>query len=64
MGSEWCETTLDQLGRIVTGKTPPSSGFPRGLGLDTITGFTMLMQDNKLRAVFRPKAAGEGGATG
>ena len=22
MGSEWRETTLDQLGRIVTGKTP------------------------------------------
>ena len=37
------------------------TGFPRGLGLDTITGFTMLMQDNKLRAVFRPKPAGEGG---
>ena len=26
MGDEWRETTLDQLGRIVTGKTPPSSG--------------------------------------
>ena len=25
MASEWRETTLDQLGRIVTGKTPPSS---------------------------------------
>lgn len=24
MGGEWRETTLDQLGRIVTGKTPPS----------------------------------------
>jgi len=36
------------------------TGFPRGLGLDTITGFTMLMEDNKNRAVFakmnaRPK---------
>ena len=40
----------------------PETGFPRGLGLDTITGFTMLMQDNKLRAVFRPKPAGQGGA--
>jgi hypothetical protein len=28
------------------------SGFPRGLGLDTITGFSMLMEDNKNRAVF------------
>jgi len=39
----------------------PETGFPRGLGLDTITGFTMLMEDNKNRAVFaklnaRPKA--------
>lgn len=25
VGSEWRETTLDQLGRIVTGKTPPAS---------------------------------------
>jgi hypothetical protein len=38
----------------------PETGFPRGLGLDTITGFTMLMEDNKNRAVFakmnaRPK---------
>ena len=43
-------------------KIEPDSetGFPRGLGLDTITGFTMLMEDNKNRAVFaklnaRPK---------
>jgi hypothetical protein len=33
----------------------PETGFPRGLGLDTITGFSMLMQDNKLRAVFAKK---------
>ncbi len=36
------------------------TGLPRGLGFDTITGFTMLMEDNKNRAVFarlnaRPK---------
>ncbi len=31
------------------------TGFPRGLGLDTITGFSSLMQDNKLRAVFAKK---------
>ena len=30
----------------------PETGFPRGLGLDTISGFTMLMEDNKNRAVF------------
>jgi hypothetical protein len=28
------------------------TGFPRGLGLDTISGFAMLMQDNKHRQVF------------
>jgi len=28
------------------------TGFPRGLGLDTISGFSMLMEDNKNRAVF------------
>jgi hypothetical protein len=38
----------------------PETGFPRGLGLDTISGFSMLMQDNKNRAVFskRPKSEG------
>jgi hypothetical protein len=30
----------------------PETGFPRGLGLDTISGFAMLMEDNKNRAVF------------
>jgi hypothetical protein len=41
----------------------PETGFPRGLGLDTISGFSMLMEDNKNRAVFakltaRPKPGG------
>jgi hypothetical protein len=31
------------------------TGFPRGLGLDTINGFAMLMEDNKNRAVFARK---------
>jgi hypothetical protein len=30
----------------------PESGLPRGLGFDTISGFTQLMEDNKNRAVF------------
>ena len=30
----------------------PETGLPIGLGLDTISGFSMLMQDNKNRAVF------------
>ncbi|HEX4534499.1 MAG TPA: hypothetical protein VH000_09740 [Rhizomicrobium sp.] len=29
------------------------TGLPIGLGLDTISGFSALMEDNKLRAVFR-----------
>jgi predicted component of type VI protein secretion system len=29
------------------------TGLPIGLGLDTISGFSMLMQDNKNRGVFR-----------
>ncbi|HEX3809829.1 MAG TPA: hypothetical protein VH000_00150 [Rhizomicrobium sp.] len=29
------------------------TGLPIGLGLDTISGFSSLMEDNKLRAVFR-----------
>ena len=33
------------------------TGFPRGLGLDTISGFTMLMQDNKNRMVFAKMSA-------
>lgn len=28
------------------------TGMPIGLGLDTITGFSMLMEDNRNRAVF------------
>ena len=28
------------------------TGFPRGLGLDTISGFAMLIEDNKNRAIF------------
>ncbi|SRR5665213_476072 len=38
----------------------PETGFPRGLGLDTISGFSMLMQDNKNRAVFvKPAKSGD-----
>jgi len=42
-------------------ESDPETGFPRGLGLDTISGFSMLMQDNRNRAVFMPKPPrGEG----
>jgi hypothetical protein len=30
----------------------PETGFPMGLGFDKISGFSMLMEDNKHRAVF------------
>jgi hypothetical protein len=30
----------------------PETGLPRGLGLDTIPGFAMLMRENKDRMVF------------
>ena len=30
----------------------PETGLPRGLGLDTVPGFTMLMRENKDRLVF------------
>ena len=38
------------------------TGLPRGLGLDTISGFASLMQDNKNRMVFakRPEAPKRG----
>lgn len=33
-------------------QSDPGTGLPLGLGLDTIPGFTMLMQENKDRMVF------------
>ena len=49
----------EKISGVPYAKIEPDSetGFPRGLGLDTITGFTKLMEDNKNRAVFKPKAA-------
>jgi len=35
----------------------PETGFPRGLGLDTISGFSALIEDNKNRAVFAKMSA-------
>jgi hypothetical protein len=34
------------------------TGFPRGLSLDTIPGFTMLMRENKDRMVFAKMSGG------
>ena len=36
----------------------PDTGLPIGLGFDTISGFSSLLQDNKLRAVFAKKPEG------
>jgi hypothetical protein len=51
---KWEKVSGENYGKI----TPdPETGFPRGLGLDTISGFAMLMEDNKNRAVFAKPAA-------
>lgn len=46
---KWEKMSGEAYGKIVA---DPDTGLPRGLGLETITGFTMLMQDNKDRMVF------------
>jgi hypothetical protein len=46
---KWQKITSETYGKI---KPDPESGLPRGLGFDTISGFTQLMEDNKNRAVF------------
>ena len=45
----------DKIASVAYTKLVPDeeTGMPLGLGLDTIAGFSMLMQDNKNRAVFR-----------
>jgi hypothetical protein len=55
---KWEKISGEPYGKI---QADPETGFPRGLGLDTISGFRMLMEDNKNRAVFaklmaRPKS--------
>jgi hypothetical protein len=44
----------EKISSIAYNKITPDeeTGFPRGLGLDTISGFAALMQDNKHRQVF------------
>jgi len=46
---KWEKVSGDSYSKVTA---DPETGFPRGLGLDTISGFTMLMEDNKNRAVF------------
>ncbi len=46
---KWDKIVSESYAKIVA---DPETGFPRGLGLDTISGFSMLMEDNKHRAIF------------
>jgi|GEM_PF-470632 hypothetical protein len=45
----WQKITSESYSKI---QPDPETGLPRGLGFDTISGFTQLMEDNKNRAVF------------
>ena len=46
---KWEKISSTSYNKIVADE---ETGFPRGLGLDTISGFASLMQDNKNRLVF------------
>jgi hypothetical protein len=46
---KWEKISSTSYGKI---EADEETGFPRGLGLDTISGFAALMQDNKHRQVF------------
>jgi hypothetical protein len=45
----------DKIASVAYARIVPDeeTGLPIGLGLDTIAGFSTLMQDNRNRAVFR-----------
>jgi hypothetical protein len=51
---KWEKISSTSYGKIATDE---ETGFPRGLGLDTISGFAALMQDNKHRQVFAKMTA-------
>ena len=44
----------EKISSVSYGKITPDAetGFPRGLGLETMNNFSMLMEDNKNRMVF------------
>jgi hypothetical protein len=46
---KWEKLTGESYGKIIPDE---ETGIPSGLGLETIPGFRMLMQDNKDRQVF------------
>jgi hypothetical protein len=49
---KWEKVSSESYAKI---KPDSETGLPRGLGLDTISGFASLMQDNKNRMVFAKK---------
>jgi hypothetical protein len=51
---KWEKISSTSYSKIVPDE---ETGFPRGLGLDTISGFAALMQDNKHRQVFAKMTA-------
>ena len=51
---KWEKVASESYGKI---HPDPDTGMPGGLGFTTISGLTLLMQDNKDRTVFsRPKS--------
>jgi hypothetical protein len=46
---KWQKIASESYSKI---KADPETGLPRGLGFDSISSFTQLMEDNKNRAVF------------
>ena len=46
---KWEKVSGDSYGKVLQ---DDETGLPRGLGLDTISGFTMLMRENRDRQVF------------
>ncbi len=50
---KWQKVSGESYAKI---KADPDTGLPRGLGFDTISGFTQLMEDNKNRSVFATMA--------
>ena len=53
---KWSKISGEAYNKI---EADPETGFPRGLKLDKISGFSYLMEDNKNRAVFA-KFGGKG----
>ena len=53
---KWDKVSGESYAKI---KADPETGMPIGLGLDTISGLTMLMRDNKDRLMFARMRATE-----